>query len=154
FAEILKRSLRVPTPPIMPGNSEAITRQLDTALLSVGFKLSRETLTQLSTIHPAVTKDLAIDVLGAVKELVGDHVAHNVYFKDFPSNIPDTIEFWVQCIGEALVDPNSRNSIQLQLSFGVVNLLDLPKYGKYQHSYEEMVQAHEQFMPSAKDRLT
>jgi hypothetical protein len=32
-------------------------------------------------------------------------------------------------------------------------LLDLPRYGVYQHSYEEMLAAHAEFMSLAKDRL-
>lgn len=28
--------------------------------------------------------DLAVDVVAAVRELVGDHVAYNAYFRDFP----------------------------------------------------------------------
>lgn len=154
FDRIVKKTLRVPMDSNELGNGKAMTRQLDVALISVGFKLSRELLTSFSVLHPVFVKDIADRVLQAVRELVGDHVEHNVYFKNFPDNVPDTIEFWTQCIVDALFDPTSAATISVQLESGMVNLLDLPKYGKYQHRYEEMVAAHEQFIPCVKDRVT
>ncbi|HEX8870457.1 MAG TPA: hypothetical protein VF821_32630, partial [Lentzea sp.] len=34
------------------------------------------------------------------------------------------------------------------------NLLDLPRYGRVQHTYEAMLAAHEELIPSLKDRVT
>lgn len=155
YQEIVKRVMKVPilTTDFI-GDGGPITRQLDTALISVGFKLSKNLLTYLSKRHPIAVKDMADNVLSAVKELVGDQVEHNVYFIEFPVNVPDTLEFWTQCIVDALLTPDSAGKIAFQLQTGIINLLDLPKYGKYQHSYEDMIEAHEQFIPSVKDRIT
>jgi stress response protein SCP2 len=153
--EVVKRTFRVPVVTGTSGNGQTITRQLDAALMKAGFKLSQNLLERLNSLHPVSVKEIADNVLPAVQELVGDHVNHNVYFRDFPENVPDTTEFWMECIADALFNPDSAAKVALSLSFGVVSLLDLPKYGNYQHSYEEMVAAHEQFIPSVnKDRAT
>lgn len=155
FNEIFAKTLRVPALTGDQGNGAQAARQLDGALMSVGFKLSAGLLRHMSGFHPAVVKDTGAKVLGVVRELVGDHVRHNVYFKDFPDNVPDTVEFWFSCIIDALFDSRSASTVALQLeTLGTVNLLDLPRYGRYQHTYEEMLAAHEQFIPNAKDRVT
>lgn len=154
FEKIVKRTLRVPVSRVTVGDAETITRQLDIALMEIGFKLSGELLQCLSKLHPDYVKKIANDLILAVRELVGDHVDYNVYFRDFPENVPDTLDFWTECIVDALSDLESAGKIMFQLSVGVVNLLDLPKYGRYQYSYEEMVVAHERFIPSIKDRMT
>jgi len=135
LAEIIKRTLRVPALIGPAGNSESIARQLDIALLSVGFKLSRELLEHLSSHHPAQVTDLGKSILTAVRELVGDHVEHNVYFAQFPEGIPDTLEFWWTEITRVLFTGQTL-------------------YGRYQHSYQEMLARHNAFLPSAKDRVT
>ena len=154
-SRIIERTFRVPLDDGgRRGDGSAMGRQLDSALMSVGFKLSGELLAALSGLHPVIVKERAIWIMATVRAIVGDHVRHNVYFKDFPENVPDTFEFWSELISSALLDPRVAGTISLQLSFGYVNLLDLPKYGHYLHSYEEMVAAHEKFMPLAKDRIT
>lgn len=154
ISQIVKRTQRVPLIEGADGNGEAIARQLDVALMKVGFKLSGELLTHLSTKHPAAVKNLGDEIILAVRELLGDHVRHNVYFRDFPENVPDTTEFWLGCIADALSDLQSAPIVALELSMGSVNLLDLPKYGKYLHSFEDMVAAHDQFVESLTDRIT
>jgi len=154
FSQIVKRTLRVPALEGVGGNGVPVARQLDVALMKAGYKLSGELLAHLSAKHPSAVKETGQQVLAAVRELVGDHVAHNTYFLEFPEGVPDTVEFWLTCIADALSNPHSAPIVALELSFGMVNLLDLPKYGSYQHSYEEMVAAHTQFVPSLKDRLT
>ncbi len=152
---IIQRTLRIPLPGVRNlGNGSAVVRQLDAVLMNVGFKLTRDALNAFSKLHPENVLDLAVVVLDAVKELVGGHVQHNVYFKEFPKNVPDTLEFWTDCIIDALSKSESAETVALQLMAGSVNLLDLPKYGRYQHSYEDMVAAHEKFMPSLKTGLT
>lgn len=152
--EIIKRTLRIPTMQITPGDGQTITRQLDSTLMSVGFKLSKDALEYFNALHPAIVKDTATNILAVIRELVGDHIKHNVYFIDFPNNVPDTVEFWMGLISDALLDPDSASKIAAQLQIGVINLLDLPKYGKYLHSYEDMIADHEKFIPSVKDRIT
>lgn len=152
---VIGKTNRVPIPEGPAGNGSVEARQLDAALISAGFKLSPELLTALSALTSSAVVDVAGScVLPAIWRLVGDHVQHNVYFKDFPNNVPDTMEFWTQCISDALLDSDSRDEIQRQLSTGVVDLLSLPTYGRYQHTYEEMLAAHAEFLPLASDRLT
>lgn len=154
FEHIIKRTFKIPAIPIGTGKSSEMARQLDGALMSVGFKLSGEALQFLGRAEPILLKDVAATILLAIKELIGDDVDHNVYFKDFPNNVPDTSEFWLSCIRDALLDPSSSEIIQFQLSCGFVNLLNLPKYGKYLHTYDEMVAAHGKFIPSLKNKFT
>lgn len=152
---VIKRLLKVPTSDLAAsGNSESIARQLDIALMDVGFKMSGELLGYVAGLSPKDAMDLADEVLNAVRELVGDHVEHNVYFLHFPENVPDTMDFWMECIVDALYDPEIAEGIIEQIRGGFVNLLDLPKYGRYQHTYEDMLEAHEKFIPSLKDRVT
>ena len=153
--EILKRTLRFPIAPANEaGNGRKETVQLDSALIKSGFKLSIELFERLSKMHPVNVISYAEEIIPAVKELVGGHVRHNTYFKDFPYNVPDTESFWVGLIIDTLMDPKEAGNIQLQLSFGFVNLLDLKGYGEYQHTYEDMLAVHEELIPSLKDRVT
>lgn len=154
--EIIKRTYRVPQiPQTSSGNSHKLVRQLDIALLSVGFKMSADLMKYLANAAPINIKDSTKDILAATKELVGDHVKHNVYFKKFPAEVPDTEEFWLECLIDAMKDVGARSRVMVSLAaFGTINLLDLPKYGRYQHTYEEMLEAQEQFIYSAKDRIT
>src|SRR5436305_14745121 len=94
-ALIIRRTLRVPAVGGAAGDGAAAARQLDAALLSVGFKAAGPLLAHLSALEPGVVIDAGLTVLATVRELVGDHVEHNVYFRDFPANVPDTVEFWL-----------------------------------------------------------
>lgn len=136
------------------GASGAAARQLDVALMSVGFKCSLELLEHLSSWHPTVAVEAGDAVLQAARGLVGDHVDHNPYFIDFPRNVPSTLEFWTTCITMALMDPRAAANVAEQLQSGPVNLLDLPTYGRYQHRFEEMLAAHDPLMLNAKGRVT
>lgn len=156
---IIRKTLRVPAVAGPAGDGAAVARQLDAALLRAGFKASRELLEHVSSLDPGVAMELALRVIAAVRELVGDHVQHNAYFIDFPNGVPDTVKFWVSCLREALVDAGVRgkaSDAQLAkvLSEGWVNLLSLPRYGRYRHSYAELVAAHDELIASVKDRLT
>jgi stress response protein SCP2 len=154
FQHIIQKTHRVPIVERKSGPGGAYARQLDTALMSAGFKLSGELFQHFSLLDPTVTYRGGREILAAVTEMVGAHVQHNVYFRDFPHNVPDTEEFWRSCIIAALNSEQSRELVAVQLEEGAVNLLDLPKYGKYLHSYEEMVAAHEEFIPALTDRMT
>jgi stress response protein SCP2 len=77
-----------------------------------------------------------------------------VYFEDFPKNVPDTHEFWLQCIVSAWEDAGARELLMATMPHGWVNLLDLPEYGRYLHTYEEMVARHEKFAPTGRECLT
>jgi len=151
--QIIKKTFRVPVTTNSPGKGSTLARQLDVALMGNGFKLSGQLLEYLSDLHPSSVKGIAKYILDAAKELVGGHVKHNSYFKSFPNNIPDTEQFWLECIINALYTPESAAKVSFQLETGVVNLLDLPTYGRYQHTYEEMLEAHEQLIDSAKNKI-
>jgi hypothetical protein len=118
--------------------------------MRAGFKCSAELLAALGRRGPEAVIDLGVQVIGWARELAGDHVRHNPYFIDFPQNVPDTMEFWLDCIRDAMagrplgdVSPGS-----------VVDLLSLPKYGRYQHAYEEMLARHDELIPALSDRIT
>ena len=153
---LLKKTLRVPIVKVSIGSSEEIVRQLDIALMTEGFKLSRQLLEYMSALSTEDALDEVKMILSSVRELIGDNVEHNVYFIDFPEGIPDTLEFWNMCIVDALssADENLVANILFQVMEGTINLLDLPKYGKYLHTYTEMLAHHETLLPAASDRIT
>ncbi len=150
---IISRRLRVPVDDAgddTPGWGGVAARQLDAALLSVGFTCSPALLDRLARLPGEQVIDLGVRVLAAVRRLVGDHVEHNAYFIDFPKNVPDTVEFWAGLLREAMLDPVAAARLQP----GILNLLDLPRYGSYQHTYADLLAAHAELIPLAKDRVT
>ncbi|QXV57395.1 hypothetical protein [Amycolatopsis sp. TNS106] len=159
---IITRTLRVPRSPAAAGDGAAVARQMDAVLAGAGFKAAGDLLEHVSGLEPGAAMDLAVDVVAAVRELVGDHVAHNAYFRDFPHGVPDTVEFWVRCLRDALVAPHARGTravptdaeLLAALDQRLVGLLNLPRYGRYQHTYAELLAAHDELIPSVKDRVT
>jgi hypothetical protein len=151
---VVRRTFRLPAPTGRPGDGASLALRLDAALLTAGFTLSSALLEHLSGLAPEVVEPVARRTLATVRELVGDHVRHNVYFKDFPAGVPDTVEFWRDCLTEALADEVARPGVLAQLGDGVLNLLTLPAYGSYQHTYDEMLAAHDELIASAGDRVT
>ncbi|MEU6410429.1 hypothetical protein [Microbispora sp. NPDC046933] len=150
---IIARRLRVPVDDAgdgTPGWGGVAARQLDAALLSVGFTCSPALLDRLARLPGEQVIDLGVRVLAAVRRLVGDHVEHNAYFIDFPKNVPDTLEFWAGLLREAMLDPVAAARLQP----GILNLLDLPRYGGYQHTYADLLAAHAELIPLARDRVT
>ncbi|MCX4823769.1 hypothetical protein OG883_28630 [Streptomyces sp. NBC_01142] len=151
---VIRHTHRLPAPSGPAGQGSVAARQFDAALMSVGFKLSAALLERLSELSEETVVDTAARTLDTVREMVGDHVQHNVYFVDFPANVPDTFDFWMRCIAEALADDASRDGTLAQLRTGVVDLLTLPSYGNYQHTYAEMLAAHDELIAAAGDRTT
>ncbi|MFF4029843.1 hypothetical protein ACFYZ2_08720 [Streptomyces sviceus] len=151
---VVRHALRLPAPAGPAGEGDVAARQFDAALMSVGFKLSADALRTLSALSGSTVVDTAVRTLATVREMAGDHVRHNVYFKDFPANVPDTFEFWTRCVREALEDGRARPGVLAQLRNGVVNLLTLPSYGTYRHTYDEMLAAHDELTAAVGDRLT
>lgn len=151
---VIRHTHRLPSPKGSAGEGATAARQFDAALLSVGFKLSAELLERLAGLSEAAVVHTAKRTLRTVSEMVGDHVRHNSYFIDFPANVPDTEEFWMRCLAKALDDDTSRENVLTQLAHGVLNLLSLPTYGRYQHTYEEMLAAQDELVASAGDRVT
>jgi hypothetical protein len=154
---IIQKTLRVPASTGPAGDGTPVARQLDAALLDVGFSASRTLLEHVGALANGPALDLAAAVVSAVRELVGDHVQHNAYFIGFPDDVPDTVEFWVQRLraavltgGGAATDAQLRDAV---VSAGV-NLLDLPAYGAYQHTYAELLAAHDALITAAGDRVT
>lgn len=175
-AAIIARTWRVPLPDTGQGDGAAAARQLDSVIMRAGFKLSRDLMERLSAMPTGDVLDLGVRVIGAVREAAGDHVQHNTYFRDFPFGVPDTMEFWVASLRQALLDPVAARNVEAgfirlpsggtgysdadakddgdKLVLGWLNLLSLPNYGTYQHTYEEMLAAHDELIPHAKDRVT
>ncbi|WP_089155430.1 TerD family protein [Micromonospora sp. NBS 11-29] len=154
---IIQRTLRVPASTGAAGDGTAVARQLDAALLDVGFAASRALLDHIGALAPAPAMDLAATVVSAVRELVGDHVQHNAYFIGFPDDVPDTVEFWVDRLRAAvLTGGGTATDAQLRdaVASGGVNLLDLPGYGTYQHTYAELLAAHDDLIRAVGDRVT
>ncbi|WP_371582475.1 hypothetical protein [Streptomyces sp. NBC_01314] len=151
---VVRHTHHLPAPQGSAGEGSAAARQFDAALMGVGFKLSAELLERLSGLSAAAVLHTAGRTLRTVREMVGDHVHHNSYFIDFPANVPDTEEFWTRCVAQALGDEKSRENVLTQLANGVLDLLSLPTYGRYQHTYEEMLAAQDELIASAGDRVT
>ncbi|WP_217547322.1 TerD family protein [Streptomyces sp. GbtcB6] len=151
---VIRHTHRLSSPKGSAGEGAIAARQFDAALASVGFKLSAELLERLSGLSEAAVVDTARRTLRTVSEMAGDHVRHNSYFIDFPANVPDTEEFWMQCVAKALGDEKSRENVLTQLRHGVLNLLSLPTYGRYQHTYEDLLAAQDELIASAGDRVT
>ncbi|MET7403402.1 hypothetical protein ABZS66_59000, partial [Dactylosporangium sp. NPDC005572] len=146
---IIQKTLRVPASSGAAGDGTAVARQLDAALLDVGFSASRALLEHVGALATGPAMDLAATVVSAVRELVGDHVRHNAYFIGFPHDVPDTVEFWVERL-QAAVLAGRRAATDVRL----VNLLNLPGYGTYQHTYADLLAAHDALVASAGDRVT
>ncbi|MGW1893404.1 hypothetical protein ACWCP6_24620 [Streptomyces sp. NPDC002004] len=151
---VVRHTHRLPSPTGPVGEGDVAARQFDAALMSVGFKLSADLLERLSGLSGSTVADIAVRTLHTVRAMVGDHVRHNVYFIDFPAHVPDTFDFWMQCVREALADDTTRDRTIAQLDSGVLNLLTLPSYGNYRHTYTEMLAAHDELIAAAGDRMT
>ncbi|MBK3565053.1 TerD family protein [Streptomyces sp. MBT62] len=151
---VIRHTLRVPTPTGPVGEGATVARQFDAVLLSVGFKLSPELLERLSGLSGETVVRIAGRTLRTVRQMVGDHVQHNAYFINFPADVPDTVDFWMACVADALYDEETSSATLKQLRSGVVNLLDLPTYGRYQHTYAEMLAAQDELIAAAGDRIT
>ncbi|MCO8271642.1 hypothetical protein M1L60_13680 [Actinoplanes sp. TRM 88003] len=143
---MIQKTLRVPTSTGAAGDGRAVARQLDAALLDVGFSASRALLEHVGALAPAPAMDLAATVVSAVRELVGDHVRHNAYFLGFPHDVPDTVEFWAERLAAAVMAGDAPAT--------GLNLLELPGYGTYQHTYAELLAAHDELVATAGDRVT
>jgi hypothetical protein len=154
---IIQKTLRVPASIGAAGDGTPVARQLDAALLDVGFSASGALLEHVGALANGPALDLASTVVSAVRELVGDHVQHNAYFIGFPHDVPDTVEFWLQRLRAAVLSGGGTASdaqLRAALLSGGVNLLDLATYGTYQHTYAELLTAHDALIAVAGDRLT
>lgn len=153
---IVRRTLRVPVPEGPLGDGSAVVRQFDVALMDAGYKLSDDLFAKLTYLEPGTVIDLAVRTLATVKKMVGGHVQHNTYFIDFPKNVPDNVEFWVDRLVNALyaMPELAAQFATDTIVTGSINLLDLPDYGRYRHSYADMLAHHLEFIQQAGDRVT
>jgi len=155
FEVIVAKTHRVPLSDSGEGgDGSAVARQADAALMDAGWKLSGDLLERLSAMAPGPALETAVRIIAVARREAGDHVRHNSYFISFPANVPDTMDFWLERITAALAVPATAQRTEAQLAAGWVNLLDLPGYGTYQHTWAEMVAAHAAFIPAVSDRLT
>lgn len=155
---VIARRRRVPLPEPVPGDGAVVVRQLDAALVSAGFKLSRGLFEDLAAREAGQVIEIGVAVLHSARKLAGDHVRHNPYFRDFPFNVPATLEFWAQLLERALAGGLVPVSgVYVEISGGELveagSLLSLPGYGTVQHTYEDMLAAHEA-LTAATDRVT
>ncbi|MFI6097261.1 hypothetical protein ACIA8G_16980 [Lentzea sp. NPDC051213] len=139
----------MPTSSGAAGDGRAAAMQLDATLLKVGFKASKELLEHVAGFArpTAYTKS----IVDAVRGLVGDDVQHSPYFMTFPHDVPDTAEFWSECLRDALAKQVPAERLRVN---GFFNLLAMPMYGTRRHTYEELLEAHDELIPSIKDKLT
>ncbi|MFC4857096.1 hypothetical protein [Actinophytocola glycyrrhizae] len=154
---VIRKTLRVPASTGAAGDGTPVARQLDAALLDVGFSASRALLAHVGGLATGPAMDLAATVVSSVRELVGDHVRHNAYFIGFPDDVPDTVEFWVERLRAAvLAGGGDATGEQLRdaVTSGWVDLLTLPGYGTYRHTHADLLAAHDDLVASAGDRLT
>ncbi|NEC78493.1 hypothetical protein G3I38_04325, partial [Streptomyces sp. SID7958] len=151
---VVRHTHRVPAPSGPAGDGSVVARQFDAALLSVGFKLSSRAFACLAGLSEGTVVDVAVRILRTVREMAGDHVRHNAYFIDFPANVPDTADFWRECVADALADDRTRASTLAQLDTGVVDLRTLPSYGRYRHTYADLLARHDELIAAAGDRVT
>ncbi|MGW9346617.1 TerD family protein [Nocardiopsis flavescens] len=151
-SEIIQRTLRVPLPASGSGDGAAAVRRLDAALLPLGFALTGGLRARLEALEPDAVLRTALPLLAAVRELAGAGAEHNVYFADFPENVPDTVDFWLECLVGALTDPAHRDRVDL--GPGGLDLLSLPAYGRHRHTYAELAAVRDAFVAGSKDRWT
>ncbi|MFD3531067.1 hypothetical protein [Streptomyces sp. NPDC058664] len=151
---VVRHTRRLPLPAGPAGDGSAAARRFDAALMTAGFKLSAELTARLSALAEPVVAETAVRTLASVRELAGDHVRHNVYFVDFPANVPDTLDFWTECFARAVGERGARAGLLGRLRAGLLDLLSLPSYGRYPHTYEEMIARHDELIAAAGDRLT
>jgi hypothetical protein len=151
---VVRHTRRLPSVPGPAGQGDVAARQFDVALMSVGYKLATDLLEHLSGLSEETVVDIAARTLETVRAMVGDHVRHNVYFIGFPADVPDTYEFWQRCVAQALADDATREGTLDQLSSGAVDLLTLPSYGTYPHTYAAMLAVHDELITAAGDRVT
>lgn len=141
------------------GDGAAAARQFDAVLMCAGFKCSGSLLERLAGLHPGYVIDKAVQVIGWARELAGDHVRHNTYFIDFPAGVPDTVDFWAGLLAEAAREYAATGQATVAAGVSprggfVVDLLTLPGYGRYQHTFEEMLAHHDELIPALSDRVT
>lgn len=155
---VIAKTRRVPLPEAEPGDGAGVTRQLDAVLASAGWKLSRDLIGDLSARSTGQVLDIGVGLLAAVRHIAGDHVAHNPYFKGFPFGVPDTLSFWAELMAKALLVGVTPGGPMVDIGGGEMveagSLLSLPGYGVVQHTYEDMLSAHEALAASAGDRVT
>ena len=150
-----QRMCIAPDAPKGDGGTAAL--QLDAVLMSIGFKCSADLLAALGGLDRSYVITKAVDVLTWARELAGDHRRHNAYFIDFPANVPDTETFIGGLLRDAVMAAVGGEVSQVRVVLGpdgvfALDLLSLPGYGSYQHSYEGMVERHRAFEPLLRDK--
>ena len=135
-----------------------MARQLDAALLDVGFSASRELLEHLGALAPAPAMDLAATV-------VSRRCAS--WSATTSGTTPTSSASRTTCRTPSSSGPSGcgrpcspagarrpRRSCGTRSSRAGSNLLDLPGYGTYQHTYAELLAAHDDLIAAAGDRVT
>lgn len=142
-----------------PGDSAVLARQLDAVLMSAGYKMAGDLLHVMSRLDFGYVFTKAAELVGWAREAKGAHVEHNAYFIDFPANVPDTFEFWAGLLRDAVMAVAQGGEAEVRVALGpqgefALDLLSLPGYGTYQHSYAEMAERHAPFEALLRDKFT
>ena len=138
---IIQKRLVYPLIPVSAGNSRTLAAQLDATLLKSGFKLSADLLTFIAKADFESAIGVSRDILAAVKELIGDHVKHNPYFARFPKDVPDTLEFWWDCIRTHY---EATGELTTLLAGGDTSWHAM--YGRHLHTFEDIVGLHDKLI--------
>mgnify|MGYP006425352803 CR=1 FL=1 len=96
-----------------------LVSKLDASLIRNGYFLSQDLVNHLVLLKYETLEVESKRLVDVLKELVGSHVEHNVYFKNFPLNVPNTFDFWMSTILEFVLSGDTS-------------------YGRYQHTYANM----------------
>lgn len=156
-ADLVARTLRVPLPdgvaPSDPPDPRGlpVARRLDAALLGAGYIADGGVLAAVAACDPFTAEAHARLVLDGARRRLGAHVAHNPYFIDFPHGVPDAAEFWAEQFDRATKASGETTLLDTAVA---VDLLALPGYGRYAHSYEEMIARRTALVATISDRLT
>lgn len=124
---LIERTLRVPAFPGSAANSSVVVRQLDVALLTENFVAPAELLAHLAGLADA--RRHAALVLSALGRRRG---SGSPYFRGFPDEVPPTEHFWTTTLIRAglLAAPTRAAEMAME---------SLPHYGRYPHSFAEML---------------
>ena len=156
---VIARRRRVPLPESVPGDGSAAAASSTPRSCRRASSCRATCSRTCPRGRPGRSSTSASRCSARSGQIAGDHVRHNPYFRDFPFNVPATLEFWAELIERALavgIVPGSGAYVDIGDGELVEagSLLSLPGYGTVQHTYEDMLAAHEALAVSAGDRIT
>ncbi len=143
--EILRLTFRV-VPAVRTGSrleSQAITRQLDIALMSVGFKLSTDLIKDLNKTHSDYIQQRVSMILETVSGLTLTDITLD--------QCESSTTAWVQKIVDIIFDSRLRKQ-GLRLATGWIGTEELLEHAHKAHAYTDILDAHDQLTRSGTNR--